>query len=413
MNKLISIGLLLTVGSAFADVAVIGGRIFTMESPEPIEGATLLIANGRVQAVGVDLDVPFEYRQIDARGKVVTPGLIESYSQFGLMEIGGEATTVDSRVVEYPLGPGFDVSFGINASSTLFAVNRMGGVTRAVVAPQPGVDPLAGFGAVVHLGGGDIVTATRVGLFGGIGATTAEFTGGSRSALWQRLVTAFAQAGRFSANRYRPGERDYSRQDMQALKDFLRADVPLVLSINRAHDITVAIRLAESHDLQLVIVGGKEAWKVREQLADSDVSVVVNVFNNLPSNFESLGARLDNAALLNDAGVNVLFTAGNTHNTKNLRHQAGNAVAYGMPWFDALAAMTRNAARTWGMDDVGVLSVGSVADVVVWSGDPLEVTSWAEHVLINGEPVPMRSRQTRLYERYKDLKAADPPYGYN
>ncbi len=410
MNSSIALVLLVAFGSAFADVAVVGGRVYTMESPEPIEGATVLIADGQVQAVGVGLEVPFDYRQIDARGKVVTPGLIESYSQFGLTEIGGEATTVDSLVAEYPLGPAFDVSFGINAESTLFAVNRMDGVTRAVVAPQPGVDPLAGFGAAVHLGEGEIVTATRIGLFGGIGASTAAFTGGSRSALWQRLVTAFAEAGRFSPSRYRPGERDYSRHDMQALKDFLRADVPLVLSINRAHDILAAIELADSYRLALVIVGGKEAWKVRERLADADVAVVVNVLNNLPSNFESLGARLDNAALLNDAGVNVLFTGGGTHNARNLRQQAGNAVAHGMPWFDALAAMTRDAAKTWGMEDLGVLRVGSTADLVVWNGDPLEVTTWAEHVLINGEPVPMRSRQTRLYERYKDLKA---PYGYN
>ena len=139
------------MAGAFADIAIVGGRVYTMESPEPLRNATVLISDGRVEAVGIDIVPPFEYQQIDATGKIVTPGLIESFSQLGLVEISAEGTTVDSQIQEYALGPSLDVSFAINPASTLFAVNRMGGVTRAVVAPVPGNDPLAGLGAIVRL----------------------------------------------------------------------------------------------------------------------------------------------------------------------------------------------------------------------------------------------------------------------
>lgn len=397
-------------GSAFADLAVLGGRVYAMTDPEPLAEATVLIADGRIEAVGPDLEVPSGYRQIDARGKIVTPGFIESYSQLGIVEISAEETTVDMAVSEYPLGPALDVRYALNPASTLFAVNRMDGVTRAMVAPRPGVDPLAGFGALVRLGGGTALVQPKAALFGQVGAAAAAFTGGSRAALLQRLIDAFDEAARFSPGRYEPTGADYSRQDMEALKAFLRSGKPLVLEVDRASDILRCVELAQARDLDLILLGGAEAWQVRERLAAAGVKVIVNVHSNLPRSFETLGARLDNAALLRGAGVEVLFTAGNSHNARNLRQLAGNAVAEGMPWHDALEALTRKAALAWGMPDVGVLRPGAVADLVVWSGDPLELTSWADQVVIDGQLMPMRSRQTRLFERYKDLKQ---PYGYH
>ena len=397
-------------GSAFADLAVLGGRVYAMTDPEPLAEATVLIADGRIEAVGPDLEVPFDYRQIDARGKIVTPGFIESYSQLGIVEISAEETTVDMAVSEYPLGPAFNVRYALNPASTLFAVNRMDGVTRAMVAPRPGVDPLAGFGALVRLGGGAALVQPEAALFGQVGASAAAFTGGSRAALLQRLIDAFDEAARFSPSRYEPTGADYSRQDMAALKAFLRSGKPLVLEVNRASDILRCVELAQDRDLDLILLGGAEAWQVRERLAAAGVKVIVNVHSNLPRSFETLGARLDNAALLRSAGVEVLFTAGNSHNARNLRQLAGNAVAEGMPWHDALEALTRKAALAWGMPDVGILRPGAAADLVVWSGDPLELTSWADQVVIDGQLMPMRSRQTRLFERYKDLKR---PYGYH
>ena len=396
------------MAGAFADIAIVGGRVYTMESPEPLRDATVLIKDGRIEAVGTDVKAPFEYRHIDATGKIVTPGLIESYSQLGIVEIWAEGSTVDSQVEEYAVGPSLDVSFAINPASTLFAVNWMGGITRAVVAPLPGADPLAGLGATIRLGA-DVLVAPRAALFGDITPSAADFTGGSRAVLLQRLHDAFEEAARFSPNRYRVEGNDYSRQDMAALKEFLRSDKPLVLHVNRAADILRSIELAESHGLRLIVLGGADAWKAREAIAAAGAAVMLTATANLPGGFDSLGARLDNAALLREAGVDVLYTGSETHNTRNLRQLAGNAVAHGVPWYDALESLTRKAALTWDMPDAGILRPGAVGDVVVWSGDPLEVTTWAEHVVIEGELMPMRSRQTRLFERYREQIRT---YGY-
>ncbi len=397
------------MAGAFADIAIVGGRVYTMESPEPLREATVLIADGRIEAVGTDIKAPFEYRQIDATGKIVTPGLIESYSQLGIVEIWAERSTVDSQVEEYAVGPSLDVSFAINPASTLFAVNRMGGITRAVVAPLPGADPLAGLGATIRLGLDDVLVTPRAALFGDVTPDAADFTGGSRAVLLQRLHDAFEEAARFSPNRYRAEGNDYSRQDMAALKEFLRSGKPLVLHVNRAADILRCIELAEAHGLRLIVLGGAEAWKVREALATAGATVILSATANLPAGFDALGARLDNAALLREADVDVLYTGSETHNTRNLRQLAGNAVAHGVPWYDALDSLTRKAALTWDMHDTGVLRPGAVGDVVVWSGDPLEVTTWAETVVIDGQLIPMRSRQSRLFERYKDLSE---PFGF-
>ena len=398
-----------SIAGAFADIAIVGGRVYTMESPEPLRDATVLISDGRIEAVGTDIEAPFEYQQIDATGKIVTPGLIESYSQLGLVEIWAEGTTVDSQVEEYAVGPSLDVSFAINPASSLFAVNRMGGVTRAVVAPVPGSDPLAGLGATIRLGGDNVLVESRVALFGDVTPGAADFTGGSRAVLLQRLHDAMAKAARFSPNRYRAEGNDYSRQDMATLKEFLKSGKPLVLRVERAVDILRCIDLAESHGLRLIVLGGGEAWKVRDALAIADATVILSATTNLPIGFDTLGARLDNAALLREAGVDVLYTGSETHNTRNLRQLAGNAVAYGVRWYDALDSLTRKAALIWGMPDYGVLRSGAVGDVVVWSGDPLEISTWAERVIIDGRMMPMRSRQTRLLERYW---STIQPYGY-
>ena len=394
------------IAGSVADIAIIGGRLYTMESPEPLREATVLIKDGRIEAVGTGIEAPFEYRQIDATGKIVTPGLIESYSQLGLVEIWAERTTVDSQVEEYAVGPSLDVSLAINPASTLFAVNRMGGITRAVVAPLLGIDPFAGLGATIRLAFDDVLVTPRAALFGDVTPGAADFTGGSRAVLLQRLHDAFEEAARFSPTRYRAQGNDYSRQDMAALREFLRSDKPLVLHVNRASDILRCIDLAAAHGLRLIVLGGAEAWKVREALAAAGAAVILSATANLPVGFDTLGARLDNAALLRKAGVDVLYTGSETHNTRNLRQLAGNAVAHGVPWHDALDSLTRKAAEIWDMPDAGVLQPGAVGDVVVWSGDPLEVTTWAEQVVIDGKLMPMRSRQMRLYERYGGLNPA-------
>jgi imidazolonepropionase-like amidohydrolase len=199
---------------------------------------------------------------------------------------------------------------------------------------------------------------------------------------------------------------------MAALKAFIDSDTPLVLSVQRAHEIAEALALARDFDIRIVVHGGAEAWKVADALADAQVPVIVDVLDNLPLNYDQLGARIDNAAVLHAAGVTVLFTAEESHNARLVRQAAGNAVAEGMPWGAALASMTRLPAEVYGLaPGTGTLRKGAPADLVIWNSDPLEITSWAERVMIDGEWMPMESRQTRLLERYRDL-GTGLPFGY-
>lgn len=420
--------LLLAVPSALgAGVAIVGGTLHSLEDDTARVGVTVLVDDGVVQAVGANLTIPEGFERVDAAGKVVTPGFIESYSQLGLVEIEAEPSTVDALVSHVVigdeagvervhLGPAFDVQYAINPDSVLLPVNLIAGVTRAVVAPLPGNDPLGGWGAAIRLadpsGGGRVVVQPRLALFGRIDAQSALFVGGSRSAVVQRLRNALDAARGFRPSRYQPSVDDYSSEDMSALRAFLDSDAPLVLSVQRANEIRQALALASEFGVRLVIHGGAEAWKVADALAAADVPVIVDVLDNIPLDYDRLGARIDNAALLWRAGVRVLFTAEETQNARLLRQVAGNAVAEGMPWEVALAGVTRLPAETFGLAaGTGTLGRGAPADLVIWSGDPLELTTWPERVMVDGAWVSMQSRQTRLLERYRNLQGATP-YGY-
>ncbi len=398
------LGVAITVPLLAADYAVVGGSVHTALSDQVLEQGVVLIEDGRIVAVGEDLEVPAGYEIISAAGKVVTPGLIDSYSQLGVAEIGGEASTVDSQVVAYAAGPAFDVQHALNPEASAIAVNRRDGVTRGVVAPAIGNDPFAGWGMTIRLTNEAPLVAEQAAMFGSLGAYAATFTGGSRSAVVQRLRRGLQQARGYNPNRYQPGPADYSHQDMAALQRFLKAGVPLVLQAHRAVEIREALKLADDFDLELVLLGGTEAWKVRDQLAARGVPVVINVLANLPNSFERLGARLDNAQLLDAAGVEILFYGGQTQNVRWLRQSAGNAVANGMSWSAALQAVTRNPGRTWDFPEgAGTLAKGAPADLVIWTGDPFELSSWPEQVMIDGVWQSLESRQTRLYDRYQDL----------
>jgi imidazolonepropionase-like amidohydrolase len=178
---------------------------------------------------------------------------------------------------------------------------------------------------------------------------------------------------------------------------------PLIARANRRSDLETALRLAKEFNVKLILAGAAEGWEVAGEIARAGVSVLVEPMNNIPS-YDGLGIRLENAALLAQAGVHLALLETDTHNARNLRQQAGNAVSYGLSWDQALRAVTLTPAEIFGVADrYGSLEPGKVANIVVWSGDPFEFTTRVEHVLIRGRAVPLRSRQTELFERYKKL----------
>ncbi|MFN2571612.1 MAG: amidohydrolase family protein [Gemmatimonadales bacterium] len=183
----------------------------------------------------------------------------------------------------------------------------------------------------------------------------------------------------------------------------LRGDEPLIAIANRRSDIETALRIAREFKLRLILAGGAEAWMVADAIAAAGVPVLVEAEDNIPT-YDALGIRYENAGLLAKAGVKVVLMETDTHNSRNLRQQAGNAVANGMSWEQAFRAVTLTTAEVFGVADrYGSLVPGKVANVVVWSGDPFEFSTGVEHVYIRGREIPLRSRQTELLERYKTL----------
>jgi imidazolonepropionase-like amidohydrolase len=170
------------------------------------------------------------------------------------------------------------------------------------------------------------------------------------------------------------------------------------------------MKLARDYGFRLIIAGGAEAWQIADRLAAARVPVLTGAMNNIPESFTSLGQRQENAGILSKAGVpvSVIGNAGGgdeeAFNVRNVRFEAGNAVAYGMDWNAALRSITLTPAETFGVADrVGSLAVGKLADVVIWSGDPLDFASQPEHVFVRGQEIRQPSRQDMLEERYKTL----------
>jgi imidazolonepropionase-like amidohydrolase len=374
-----------------------------------IEHATVLIRDGRIAAVGTTVAVPPGATRIDATGKWVTPGLIDAAGQMGLTEISAVSGTNDAFQRASEVAASFNVAEGINPASGLIPITRVEGITSTIAWPLGQL--IAGQGVMIDLDGAT-VEAMRVKSPAAILADLSEGSkdegGGSRAGAAARLRRVFNDALEYSRRR-----ADYSRAQMQqlaaapadleALLPVLRAQLPLVVYANRRSDIETALRIGREYKLRLILAGAAEGWEIADKIAAAGVPVLVQPLDNIPS-YDALGVRYENAALLGKAGVKVVLLETDTHKSYDLRQQAGNAVAYGMAWDQALRAVTLAPAEVFGVgDQYGSLEPGKVANVVVWTGDPFEFSTGVEHVFIRGKEIPLRSRQTELLERYKSL----------
>lgn len=414
-NVLMLIFAVASMAAAAADVAIENVRIHTSSARLLPDPSTILVQQGRVVALGRNVVIPPNVQIIDGTGKVITAGLVEPHSQIGLEEISAVDSTIDSSGGEHASGPAFDVQYAVNGDSTLLKINLVEGVTHTVTAPTQGDDVFAGLGVGLVLAGDPIILRPQLALFGAVTARSAQSVGGSRAEVITHLRRTFQDLKTYRRQRAISGpnytaaygthqKRSYSKIDMDALARVREEGLPLVLHVDRANEITQVLRLAAEYDFPLIVRGAAEGWKVASELAAAKVPVIIDPMNNLPTSFDRLGARADNAALLHEAGVEVAFSVSDPHNARQLRQLAGNAVANGMNWSAALNAITNVPADIFNLP-VGRIEVGEPAALVLWSGDPLEVTTWAEAVMVNGRWIDPTSRQTRLYERYKDLSA--------
>jgi len=431
MRALFVIVAVLAAAAAQADTfAITGATVHTVGPAGTLENAVVVVENGIVREVGPEAEIPAGATRIEADGKVVTPGLFTPVGQIGVVEVNAVSGTVDYIQRGEDFAASFDIADAFNPRSTLVPINRIEGITRAAITPEGTAYPdemarffshvLSGLGAIVHLGGPEEPIVRRHAmLVVNFGERGGSLAGGSRAAALLELRSALEDARDYAANREafeRGARREYSvsRADLEALTNVLEDRVPLLAHAERASDIRVLVDFAAEFGLPLVVAGGAEAWLVADELAAADAAVVLSSVNNLPGSFDELNARLDTAALLEEAGVDFTFGSnGNmqTHNARNLTQAAGIAVANGLTWEAALRSITLTPAEIYGVADrLGSIEPGKEADLVVWGGDPLELTNYPEQVFIRGEAVPMQSRQTLLRDRYLDDGGRPPAF---
>jgi len=389
-------------------IAITGGTVYPVSGPK-IENATVLIRDGKIAAVGTNVAVPAGATRIDASGKWVTPGLIDGAGQMGLREISAVQNTNEATLRGNEVAASFNVLEGINPASTLIAVNRMEGITTTLAVPNGSL--IWGQAVMIDLDGATI-EAMRVkspaAMVADLSEGAKDAGGGSRAGVAQRLRRVLNDAREYATRRadYRRRQiQDLSASaaDLEALQPVLRGELPLLVVANRRSDIETALRIAKEYKLKLILAGAAEGWIIPQEIAAAGVPVLVEPMDNIPS-FDALGIRYENAPLLAKGGVKVALMETATENTRDLRQQAGNAVASGMPWEQALRAVTLTPAEIFGVADrYGSLEAGKVANVVVWSGDPFDFATGVEHVFIRGRDIPLRSRQTELLERYRTL----------
>ncbi len=394
---------------SIAPLAIVGGRVHT-GTGEVIDDATILIEKGVIQKIGKGLAVPANVATLDARGAIVTPGLIDVMTSVGIVEVSQEDDThSDDQGGSDPIRAAFRAADGYNPASAVIGITRAQGITSVGVVPGGGL--FSGQSAWADLDGAtrdETLIRSELALHVHIDQSLDGAQGGAAGALL-RTREAFDDARTFQKNKA-AWERNQSRAfaasrlDLEAIGNALAGKIPVVFHVQAASDILATLALAKEFNVRPILAGGAEAWKVAKQIAAAKIPVIVNPIHPGPTSFDQLGARDDNAALLHAAGVPLVITSNDTHNARKLRQIVGNAVRAGLPHEAALAAVTRTPAEAFGLaTQVGTLAAGKTANIVIWSADPFETSSYPKSVVIRGRNVDLTNRQTMLLNRYRRL----------
>jgi len=397
-------------------------RIVTVTGPV-IESGMVVIADGKIAAVGADASVPAGAKVIDGKGLSVYPGMMDADTEIGLTEIGSVAGSVDTNEIG-DNNANIHVDVAIRPDSSHIAVTRVNGVTSALTAPRGGL--IAGQSAILNLDGWtprEMVLKSPVAMHinwpgaGGGRGFGGEFGGQQRSATELRreqerqiesLKKILRDAAAYGdAKDARAKDPSLPKQNvdlkLEALIPVVRGQMPVVINANLERDIKSAIAFAGEMKLKAIISGGAEAYKVADQLKAKNIPVIVGPVLRVPVREDDpYDAAFANAGLLSKAGVKIAFQTNDSAYSRNLPYHAGMAAAFGLPKEEALKAVTIYPAEIFGIADrVGSIEQGKIANLIVTDGDPLEIRTQIKHVFINGRDIPLTSRHTELYEKYK------------
>ena len=407
-------------------IAITGGRVVVGDGSAPIEGGTVVIRDGKIIAAGANVAVPAGARKIDATGNWVTPGVFAGFTRLGLSEVDAVNGTNDKSGGKSGFSAAIDVAPAIDPFRSSFAINRAAGVTRAVVAPEAADNIFAGQGAIADLGvDSNPVTKVRAFQFAEFGEEGAASAGGSRAGTHLHFRAMLREAQDYAAGRGTFDDDLLKAEDAKALLSVLKGETRLLIHVEGANDMLRLMELKrEFPAIKMVFVGVSEGWRVARELAQAGIPVIASALNDLPATFEMLGATQSNIGRMKDAGVQVAIGMINDRDSHQLRYTtqyAGNIVslqyvpgATGLTWDEAFAAISSVPAEIMGVGDrLGSLKAGRAADVVVWDGDPLELSSAAIAVIIDGVEQPLANRQNRLRDRYARPTEGDLPKAYD
>lgn len=420
-------------GSLFASpIAITNGKVYPISGPV-IEGGTVVFDNGKITAVGKNIPIPPGAQVIDVKGMIVMPGMIDAFTHLGLIEVDLVSITRDEDEFVEPITPQLRALDGFFPESQVIEVNRINGITSVLIAPGEG-NVIAGQSALINLNGSQfvdsVVVKSPVAMHITLGEAAKRY--GSRNQMpMSRMGTAallrqtFIKAREYLAKLadYQKKLQDYQQKlkapgvkkeelkepepvaydaQLEALLPVMKTELPVIASAHRLDDIQTAMRIADEFGLKLILNHCTDCYKIAEDLARKNIPVIVGRITIQPDQMQTLGAIYENAAILQKAGVKIAIESGEVHNVRNLPYEAGIAVAYGLPWEEALKAITINPAQILGVSDkMGSLEVGKDANIAVFDGDPLQPLSNCKKLFVKGKELLLTTWQTELYEKYK------------
>lgn len=430
LTAILAATLALTATPALAqNVAITGGKVVIGDGSAPIEGATVIIRNGKVESVGRTVP-PASMQIIDASGKYVTPGVVAGFSRIGILEVEAVSEVNDTSARRSPFTAAIDVAPALSPFGIPVPYARASGVTRALVFPGSSSGLFSGQGAVVDLGAdNNMLMRPQAFQYIEFGENGAEKAGGSRAATFLTFRAMLQEARDYARNpaSYDGRSKDslLLRADAEALGKVLNGSQRLMIKVNAANDILQVLRLRQEFpSIKMTLVGVAEGWRVAREIAAADVPVITAALRDLPDAFEARASTQSNIGRMKAAGVKVALGQIDDEETLRLNYTtqyAGNLVALtkvpgatGLNWDQAFATISSGPAEAVGMGgQLGVLKSGAVGDVVIWDGDPLELSSRAEKVIIDGVEQPLQTRQQRLRDRYADPTEGALPKAYD